>query len=60
MARDLVTRQDGQPGHALLSFIACGVVQRRAAVLAAGGSRSGSAPAARSSRWAGTSRRRGG
>jgi N-acetylglucosaminyl-diphospho-decaprenol L-rhamnosyltransferase len=37
MARDLVPREDGQPGHALLSFIACGVVLRRAAVLAAGG-----------------------
>jgi hypothetical protein len=28
---------DGQPGHPLLSFIACGAIVRRTAVLAAGG-----------------------
>jgi N-acetylglucosaminyl-diphospho-decaprenol L-rhamnosyltransferase len=37
MARDVLPRVDGQPGHPLLSFVACGVVLRRSAVLDAGG-----------------------
>jgi N-acetylglucosaminyl-diphospho-decaprenol L-rhamnosyltransferase len=37
MARDVLPAVDGQPGHPLLTFIACAVVVRRAAVLAVGG-----------------------
>jgi GT2 family glycosyltransferase len=37
MAQTPLPRADGQPGHPLLSFIACAVVMRRSAVLAAGG-----------------------
>jgi GT2 family glycosyltransferase len=37
MARDALPAVDGQPGHPLLTFIACAVVVRRAAVLALGG-----------------------
>jgi GT2 family glycosyltransferase len=37
MARARLPPTDGQPGHPLLSFIACGVVVRRAAVLEVGG-----------------------
>jgi N-acetylglucosaminyl-diphospho-decaprenol L-rhamnosyltransferase len=37
MASDVLPRGDGQPGHPVLSFIACGVVLRRSAVLAVGG-----------------------
>lgn len=37
MARSPLPGVPGQPGHALLSFIACAVVVRRDAVLAAGG-----------------------
>jgi N-acetylglucosaminyl-diphospho-decaprenol L-rhamnosyltransferase len=37
MGRSALPRVDGQPGHPLLSFIACGVVVRRSALLAAGG-----------------------
>jgi N-acetylglucosaminyl-diphospho-decaprenol L-rhamnosyltransferase len=37
MARDVLPAVDGQPGHRLLTFIACAVVVRRAAVLAVGG-----------------------
>ena len=37
MARDVLPAVDGQPGHPLLTFIACAVVVRRAAVLALGG-----------------------
>jgi N-acetylglucosaminyl-diphospho-decaprenol L-rhamnosyltransferase len=37
MARARLPAADGQPGHPLLSFIACAVVVRRAAVLGVGG-----------------------
>jgi len=37
MARARLPAADGQPGHPLLSFIACAVVVRRAAVLEVGG-----------------------
>jgi GT2 family glycosyltransferase len=37
MARSPLTPAEGQPGHALLSFIACAVVVRRSAFLATGG-----------------------
>jgi N-acetylglucosaminyl-diphospho-decaprenol L-rhamnosyltransferase len=37
MERSVLPRAAGQPGHPLLSFIACGVVVRRSAVLAVGG-----------------------
>jgi N-acetylglucosaminyl-diphospho-decaprenol L-rhamnosyltransferase len=37
LAASPLPREDGQPGHPLLSFIACAVVVRRDAVLAAGG-----------------------
>jgi N-acetylglucosaminyl-diphospho-decaprenol L-rhamnosyltransferase len=37
MAADVLPRVAGQPGHPLLSFVACGVVLRRSAVLAVGG-----------------------
>jgi GT2 family glycosyltransferase len=37
MARSPLPAADGQPGHPLLSFIACAVVVRREAVLAVGG-----------------------
>jgi N-acetylglucosaminyl-diphospho-decaprenol L-rhamnosyltransferase len=37
MARSPLPRVDGQPGHPLLSFVACAVVLRREAILAAGG-----------------------
>jgi GT2 family glycosyltransferase len=37
MARSVLPRVDGQPGQPLLSFIACGAIVRRAAVLGAGG-----------------------
>jgi N-acetylglucosaminyl-diphospho-decaprenol L-rhamnosyltransferase len=37
MAGSPLPREDGQPGHPLLSFIACAIVVRRDAVLAAGG-----------------------
>jgi N-acetylglucosaminyl-diphospho-decaprenol L-rhamnosyltransferase len=37
MARTALPPVDGQPGHPLLSFIACAVVVRRAAVLEVGG-----------------------
>jgi GT2 family glycosyltransferase len=39
MARSPLPRGPGQPGHALLSFIACAVVMRRQAFLAVGGYR---------------------
>ena len=37
MARSALPAGDGQPGHPLLSFIACAVVVRRAALLEVGG-----------------------
>jgi GT2 family glycosyltransferase len=37
MARRVLAQPDGQPGHPLLSFIACAVVLRRSAVLEVGG-----------------------
>jgi N-acetylglucosaminyl-diphospho-decaprenol L-rhamnosyltransferase len=37
MARPVLPAVDGQPGHPLLSFLACAVVVRRAAVLEVGG-----------------------
>jgi GT2 family glycosyltransferase len=37
MAQSPLAPRDGQPGHPLLSFVACAVVVRREAVLAAGG-----------------------
>jgi N-acetylglucosaminyl-diphospho-decaprenol L-rhamnosyltransferase len=37
MARSPLPRIDGQPGHPLLSFLACAVVVRRRAILDAGG-----------------------
>ncbi len=37
MARSPLAPADDQPGHPLLSFVACGVVVRRSAFLAAGG-----------------------
>jgi GT2 family glycosyltransferase len=39
MARSPLPRRDGQPGHALLGFIACGAVVRRRAFLEVGGFR---------------------
>jgi GT2 family glycosyltransferase len=37
MAESPLPRADGQPGHPLLSFVACAVVLRRSAILEAGG-----------------------
>jgi N-acetylglucosaminyl-diphospho-decaprenol L-rhamnosyltransferase len=37
MGRSPLARRNGQPGHAILSFVACAVVIRRQAFLAAGG-----------------------